>query len=366
MGLDQNQYVKARAEQSFVCPDEVLVEGWWPGGRRLSLLLGCDRCGATSPYTFQIMGDEANVLCPRGHRYTAPFIQPPSVRQLQHLIHTRRSGRPLLFPDRPGVVCTMPVLRERRALVPAPAKRQQELLDEAGWRWSRRIERDFADWPAALQAYALARHVMALALPRSADLWQQLHPAAGGSTVDAHMTAVLIGLAVHETGRRTSAPSLRQLSVDAVIEEALAPDAVPGLRHARPVTPYHSGRFMYAVRRRDAARLEAADGDRFASWCQMSEQALRCAQQAVLNAPAATPRHGQDVRFTHISGMLGGDTWEHIESLQWHHTIDSGFNSPRQNAYFAVARWWDWRVRRVRSTGDKPYSPAQRTGAGRA
>ncbi|MEJ8650666.1 hypothetical protein WKI65_21835 [Streptomyces sp. MS1.AVA.3] len=336
------------AEQSFVCPDDLLVERWLPGFKRLSLPLDCERCGATSPYTFRIAGAEVNVLCPRGHRYTADVIQPPAARQIQHLVHTRRPGRPLPFPSGPGAVCTMPVLRERRALLPAPTKtgRQRDLLDEAGWRWSRRIERDFGDWPASLQAYALARHVMALALPHSADLWQRLHPAAGGNTIDAHMTAVVIGLAIDETGRHTNASSLRRMAIQDVLDLALAPDVAPALRDARPLTPYHPGRFMYAVRRLDVARFEAADPDRYDSWCRLAAQALGCAQETVLNDPTTT-LFGQAVRLADISELLGRH-WQHVECLQWHHTIDSAFNSHGQRVHFALARWWDWSVRRVR------------------
>lgn len=235
----------------------------------------CPTCATAEKLTLVARHRDAHVECPNGHQWHEPHFTATVVRTLMHRVNAGQDT-PQIPVGQPAMM--LPVLDEPTDLAAGPSSDSEDddsplsaLISE---RASAEFAADLANHDCAARAcFRTARQMSCLALPADGDLYSRLYPSAGGSAVDAHMSVVVLALALYEAVIATSrgaGAALFAVPFETVAEQ-LSPGSAVELRACRPRL-MHS-RF-YFLRSHDLGRLEAASKSDFERWRRAADDVL--------------------------------------------------------------------------------------------
>lgn len=269
-----------------ICPQEISFERWSTEAQDVVTdVVSCPDCAAFRDLTLVADGDRGHIRCPLGHESTHPYINASRVRQIWH---SYRIGQPVALSDarKDRPLMTIPALDEDLALQPHPSEAAL-LRQQPRWGW------EVDAWasqnlPPLVHAMRLARHLANWAMLDRGDLWQAWYPDAGGSALEAHMTTVVLALALYE-----SAYQIGETRVDLMtlgeLRGVLGTDTIvqPTLR---PVGQRHEGG---RLRLTDVARIEAASTQDWTRWRLTAQSVVT----AVIEDAARPDRDAADTTF---------------------------------------------------------------------
>ncbi|MGW1374731.1 hypothetical protein ACWD6P_10735 [Streptomyces sp. NPDC002446] len=249
---------------------EVLVRRFTPGLRaELEQPLSCPTCGQWEMLTLVAQGRDAHIECSSGHAWTDSYIVASTVRQMDHMA---AMGAPVWCPGVKVYESLVPRLDEDQTLYHEPAI--PEALDKGEFRkrdWWMASAAAVAGWPAFTECLRFARKLTIHALPACGSLYERLYPRAGGSAVDAHMSIVVLALAMLEAAYQADTTNIGRVPLSDV-EATLRPECAGVLRGIRP--PSHRRDYASHLRVTDVERLEEADGAEWDRWCQAATDIL--------------------------------------------------------------------------------------------
>lgn len=217
--------------------------------------LYCPRCGRTTGLTLVARGREAHLECAEGHEWSDPEVAACGVRQLLHLGAQGAEGR---FPGAAVKIDMLPRITEDRTLYPPPPDAPERQL-----RWEGRVVTTTGIAPLT-DCLHWARRLCVWAVPTDGDVYEWLYPPAGGNALDAHMTVVLVALALYAAGAEAELPRCEQVPLSQALN-LLSSDA---LRRVRPAGV--GGR----LRVTDVHRLATASPETFERWRRAAHRVL--------------------------------------------------------------------------------------------
>lgn len=250
------------------------VTGETPTGRQM---VCCPTCAASEPLTLVARYRNAHVECPNGHQWHEPHFTATVVRALMHRVNTGADTSQVVSGP---AVMMLPVLDEPTDLAAEPPSGSEDddspLAALASERASEQFAADLANHDcAARSCFRMARQMLCLGLPADGNLYSRLYPRAGGNAVDAHMSVVVLALALYEavlaTSRGTGTGAALATVPFETVAEQLSPGSAVQLRACRPRL-MHS-RF-YFLRSRDLGRLESASDEAFERWRRAADDVL--------------------------------------------------------------------------------------------
>ncbi|MGW4490413.1 hypothetical protein [Streptomyces sp. NPDC004376] len=248
---------------------QILIEGGESPERPEPRPITCPKCAQSSNLVLVARGATAKLHCTNDHAWTDALVSAAAIRQLQHLSST---GQPIVWPGSQVCIPLLEVLDDNDEAargVPFPDLADGESIsDTEDW------------WDTYVAAASGARHslfgecwrqawgIVNTAVPVDGSLYQQLYVTAGGRAVDAHMTILLLALAIYEAARTSRIGKLMLLPLPAPASY-LNSDY---LRTARPVPDYDDG--TLPIRATDDQRLRTAPALDWERWCTASRDAL--------------------------------------------------------------------------------------------
>ncbi|MFI7337086.1 hypothetical protein ACIBUY_04000 [Streptomyces sp. NPDC050085] len=254
--------------------NEIPIQRWTDeGALQAPEPLACPEpgCGQSTGLMLIARGREAVIRCPNDHEWSDRYVRPATIRHLNHLRITSQqvgwpSGHlwmPLLFPLDDNL---------------APAFTTPDVGPELGegvrdrddwWDVNAAIASGVARGSMFGECWREAWAIVNTVVPTDGRLYQRLYVPAGGNAVDAHMTILLLGLAIYEAARANRVYKLRALPLP-------APNAhLTGdhLRTARPVADRaYTG--VLPIRATDDRRLREASAEDWDRWCNAARDAL--------------------------------------------------------------------------------------------
>jgi hypothetical protein len=249
----------------------ILNERWEGTERPEPQAITCPEpgCGENTNLVLVARGANAELHCPRDHTWTDPRVAAAAIRQIQHLSST---GQPIVWPSPRVSIPLLKVLDDKDE--PARGAPLPDLAEGASIS-------DTEDWWDTNVAVASgARHslfgecwrqawgIVNTAVPADGSLYQRLYVTAGGRAVDAHMTILLLALAIYEAARTSRIDKLMFLPLPAPASYLSGEH----LRTARPVPDYDDG--TLPVRATDDQRLRTATALDWERWRTAAHDAL--------------------------------------------------------------------------------------------
>ncbi|MFJ9907510.1 hypothetical protein ACIRVK_32270 [Streptomyces sp. NPDC101152] len=224
--------------------------------------LYCPRCGRTTGLTLVARGREAYLECAEGHRWTDPEVAACGVRQLLHL---GEQGAQAQFPGATVRVDMLPRITEDRTLHPPPPHAPERQL-----RWEGLVLTT-TGIPALTDCLHWARRLCVWAVPTDGDVYEWLYPPAGGNALDAHMTVVLVALALYAACAEEELPRCDQVSLEGALDQLPGDD----LRRLRPTGVAGLGG---RLRVSDVHRLATASQETFERWRRAAHRVIEVNQ----------------------------------------------------------------------------------------
>ena len=221
--------------------------------------LYCPRCGRTTGLTLVARGREAYLECAEGHEWTDPEVAACGVRQLLHLGASGAEGR---FPGAAVRVDMLPRITEDQTLhPPSPSAPERQL------RWEGLVLTTIGI-PPLTDCLHWARRLCVWAVPTDGDVYEWLYPPAGGNALDAHMTVVLVALALYMASAEGELPRCEQVSLDRAVHLLTGEE----LRRVRPTGAAGLGGRLRVT---DVHRLATASSETFERWRRAAHRVLQ-------------------------------------------------------------------------------------------
>ncbi|ONK13187.1 hypothetical protein [Streptomyces sp. MP131-18] len=242
-------------------------------GEEWQRTVACPECGTSTGLTLEALDDVTVAICPPadacGRAWLADDVF--SASQIRQMHHLKLHGETMTTPDRHRVaVILVPDMDgDSRALQDDPTP-DPEIDDPYTW-WainSSAVVRQHT--PPLVVAMGWARGLLAWSLPHDGEIYEHLYPPAGGSALDAHMTQVVLALALHEAAWQEEQHDFGKLSLEAAMAE-LEGDRAARLRGVRPLGLGNDGG---RLRLSDITRLEAASNQHWQLWCRLAGEVL--------------------------------------------------------------------------------------------
>ncbi|MFF2374787.1 hypothetical protein ACFVUW_10425 [Streptomyces xiamenensis] len=236
-------------------------------------LITCPQCGASSGITLEARYQSSVAICPRpsGECGRAWSISHINAFQIRQMLHLATSGQAVALPDpRRVTVSLVPeLIEDDLSLVGDPP--HDRARNESPDTWSLIAGATFGqhDGPFAVST-GWARELVAWGMLVSGSLYDHLYPPAGGSVVDAHMTQLIVALAIYQASRRNDVPDLSHLHLEHLADE-LDTERASQLRALRPTSPR---RKSGGLRRSDVHRLEHAAPREWDLWHRLAAEVV--------------------------------------------------------------------------------------------
>ncbi|MEV3857616.1 hypothetical protein AB0J38_25215 [Streptomyces sp. NPDC050095] len=253
---------------------EIPIQRWTDeGALQAPEPLACPEpgCGQSTGLMLIARGREAVIRCPNDHEWCDRYVRPATIRHLNHL---RITGQQVGWPSGHLWMPLVGPLDDN--LTPAfttpdgGPEPEEGIRDREDW-WdvNAAIASGVARGSMFGECWREAWAIVNTVLPTDGRLYQRLYVPAGGNAVDAHMTILLLGLAIYEAARSNRVYKLRDLSLPAP-NVYLTGDH---LRTARPVADRaYTG--VLPIRASDDHRLREASAEDWERWCNAARDAL--------------------------------------------------------------------------------------------
>lgn len=267
--LTNEQDVGGSGRVSLEVPGEIRVEDCDVTTLRpFTATLACPECQARTGLTLTVRDELGYVICPGGRAFRAAQIDASVVRKI-FAMHHGPSGPLDLEPLNVGQLGALVPLKldEDRSIVENPEDTEDTATGQLSWS----IGITMNSLAPFDEAMAWSRYLLIRALTHVGRLFETVFSPRNESALDAHMTSVALGLALHEVAWRNEADHLKWVSLVDVLDlfgrgenPTERPNERELLRSLRPAGARDRGG---RLRLTDVARLESCTDEEWNRWC---------------------------------------------------------------------------------------------------